>query len=158
MDLVSAVKTVKEKAGVTKAFYGMLCDYGAFDEEERWAKGIVKQICDNGYVEKLSQSPSTTEIADMIYKMTSQYGYDRNNVSYIFHKLALGLSVVKPSFDWDKEFKPSSSKPSASRTPLSKPSSSDPSSNTSKSNFCPQCGAPYYKTYSTYCAMCGTKR
>ncbi len=153
MDLISAVKTVKEKAGVTKAFYGMLCDYGAFDEEERWARGIVKQICDIGYLENLSQSSSTTEIADMIYKMTSQYGYDRSNVSTIFHKLALGLGVVKPSFDWEKEFGSSSSQPSSS-----KPTSSGPSSNTSKNNTCPQCGTPYYKSYSAYCAMCGRKR
>lgn len=140
MDFVSAVKTVRAKTGETKAFYGMLCDFGAFEEEERWTKGIVKQICEDGYVTKLLQSPSTTEIADMMYKFTNQYGYDKNNVSLVFHKLALGLGVVKESFDWDNEFSTFSS-----------------GSSTKKQN-CPQCGMPYYKSYSAYCYNCGKKR
>ena len=148
MDFVLAVKTIKAQRGVTNTFYAMLCDYGAFSEEERWVQGIVKHICEEGYVTKLSQSPSTTEIADMMYKFTNQYGYDKNNVSNIFHKLALGLGVVKTSFNWDKEFNAFASKPSSSASsPITK-----------KSNVCPHCGTPYYKSYSAFCAECGRKR
>lgn len=143
MDFVSAVKTIKAQRGVTNTFYAMLCDYGAFSEEERWVQGIVKQICEDGYVTKLSQSPSTTEIADMMYKFTNQYGYDKNNVSNVFHKLALGLGAVKASFDWDNDFNTSSSGSSSKKQ---------------KSDTCPQCGTPYYKSYSAYCHNCGKKR
>lgn len=143
MDFVAAIKTVKAKTSEAKAFYGMLCDYGAFSEEERWVQGIVKQICEDDYVTQLSQSPSTTEIADMMYKFTNRYGYDKNNVSVIFHKLALGLGVVKASFDWDTEFNASSLGTSPKKQ---------------KNDTCPQCGTPYYKPHSAYCAMCGRKR
>lgn len=153
MDFVSAVKTIKAQRGVTNVFYAMLCDYGAFDDEERWVKGIVKQICEDGYATKLSQSPSTTEIADMMYKLTNQYGYDKNNVSNIFHKLALGLGVVKASFDWDKEFNAPASEPASLN-----PTQPNPTPVAQKSDFCPQCGTPYYKSYSAFCAICGRKR
>lgn len=143
MDFVSAVQTIKAQRGVTNTFYAMLCDYGAFDDEERWVRGIVKQICEDGYVTKLSQSPSTTEIADMMYKFTNQYGYDKNNVSIIFHKLALGLGVVKTSFGWEDEFNASSSS-AVPKKPINK--------------TCPKCGTPYYKSISAYCYNCGRKR
>jgi hypothetical protein len=109
MDFISAVKTVKEKARVTKAFYGMLCDHGAFDEEERWAKGIVKQICESGFACRLSTLSASngqweTEVSDMMYKLTSQFGYREDAVSDIFHKLCLGLGLVGAKYDWVRAF------------------------------------------------------
>ena len=104
MNLVSAVKTIKAQRGVTNSFYAMLCDYGAFDEEERWVKGIVKQICENGYAIRLSTLSASnrqweTEVSDMMYRLTSQFGYREDAVSDIFHKLCLGMGLVGASYD-----------------------------------------------------------
>lgn len=105
MDFVSTVKTIKAQRGVTNAFYAMLCDYGAFDEEERWVKGIVKQICESGFAIRLSTLSGSkkqweTEVSDMMYRLTSQFGYREDAVSDIFHKLCLGLGLVGASYDW----------------------------------------------------------
>ena len=109
MDFVSAVKTIKAQRGVTNTFYAMLCDYGAFDEEERWVKGIVKQICESGFAIRLSGLSASngqleTEVSDMMYRLTSQFGYREDAVSDIFHKLCLGMGLVGTSYDWVRAF------------------------------------------------------
>lgn len=152
MDFVSAVKEVKSKYGVAKAFHSMLCDYGAYNEEEGWVKIIMKQICDNGYSLQLLNSNTPdgqwiVQVSDMIYRLNSQYGYDKGNCSYILHKLALGFGLIDDSFDWSKEFPPYYSVETPSGT-----------SAVIKSKYCPYCGHAYYKVESAYCAFCGKPR
>lgn len=116
MDFVSAVKTIKAQRGITTSFYSMLCDYGAFDEEERWVKGIVKQICESRFAIRLSTLSASnkqweTEVGDMMYRLTRQFGYREDAVSDIFHKMCIGLGLVGVSYDWNGAFHVSSSLP-----------------------------------------------
>ena len=109
MDFVSAIKTIKVQNCVTRSFFALLCDYGAFDEEERFVKGIVKQICERGFATHLSGLSAydrqwETEVSDMMYRLTSQFGYREDVVSDIFHKLCLGFELVGMSYDWDGVF------------------------------------------------------
>ena len=130
----------------------MLCDYGAFDEEEPWVKIIAKTICDKNIHQQLSamRLPDRNHcltVHNTIYRLSNLYGYQADKVSAVLHKLALGLGSVDLSFDWDGEF-----------TPSARTGSISPSAKSTSKATCPGCGRAYYKIYSAYCAFCGRKR
>ena len=96
---------------------------------------------------RLPDRNNSLAIQDIIYRLSSQYGYETRKISQVLHKLALGLGTVKPDFDWDGEFTPASGK-----------GRGKPSPRGAALQACPDCGRPYYKLYSSYCAYCGRKR
>jgi hypothetical protein len=152
MQLITAVQKAKSRNGMPTAFFAVLSDYCAFDEEEPWVRAIMKSVCDRNYHQQLStmrlpDRNNSLAIQDIIYRLSSQYGYETCKISQVLHKLALGLGTVKPDFDWDGEFTPASGK-----------GRGKPSPRGAALQACPDCGRPYYKLYSSYCAYCGRKR
>lgn len=168
MEFVSAVvEAIKTQRGkINDSFFAILSDYRAFDDEEFYVKGIVKQICDSGFVIQLSKLSSSdnlwkTKVTDMIYKMTVQYGYQQDIVSEIFHKLAIGFRIVDYSFDWKKEFSSgtnNSRNQSNSQGGQKNSQPSNPLTGGTVKNNCPNCGTQYYKPYSKFCHVCGSQR
>ena len=109
MDLITAIKRTYAQTGITKDFYAILCDSGAFNEEERWTKKIMKAMCDDGFTLQIARLRSSgvqwkARMHDIIYKAGSLNGYQRDLVAYVTHKLAIGLGLVDSSFDWEEEF------------------------------------------------------
>ena len=151
MDFITSVKDIYSRMGATRTFFAVLCDYGAFDNEEPWMRNITKSICDEGFPYEMTclrqKGQWTTKVADMIYKLSSRFGYQADMASAALHKMALGLGLVDTTFNWDGEFGTKTAKNSTVMT-----------THSSKPNNCPDCGRPYYKTYSTHCAFCGRKR
>ena len=152
MDLKTAIRKASNSNVSPTAFYALLSDFGAFEEEEPWVKSITKTICDKNYHQQLPKltlpdKSNSLRIQDIIYKLSSQYGYEAGKVSTVLHKLALGMGSVTDSFDWNDEFSPTSRTGKTNTQP-----------HTTAAMTCPGCGLPFYKIYSTYCAFCGSKR
>ena len=99
------------------------------------------------------------KITDMIYKMINQYGYQKDIVSEVLHKLAIGFGIIDYSFDWENEFNIKSN-PSTNNSTKTKASGSTQGDKSQhfKWNNCIYCGRPYYKSYSRFCHHCGKPR
>lgn len=111
MDLITAISKIKTRIGTTRNSYAALCDLGAFNNEERPTRNILKTMCEEGFLQQMelltpSDSQWETTAHDIIYKMGDLYGYQTEKVSDALHKLAIGLGLVNTSFDWKGEFSP----------------------------------------------------
>ena len=152
MDLITATQKAAKNNASPTAFYALLSDYGAFDEEEPWVRFITKTICDKNFHQQLAtlhlpDKSDSLKIHDIIYRLSSQYGYGADKVSTVLHKLAQGLGSAAGAFDWDREFSPTTTT-GVAKAPTQ----------TATATTCAKCGRPYYKLYSSYCAYCGSKR
>lgn len=112
MNFVEGVKNIVDEFGAKKiaesSFIGLLDDYRAFDNEPQSSKNILKFWESHGMLERISNmsakgSQWKNEVSDIIYQ-TENYGFDRNVVSNLLHELLLGMGIVRPTLDWNKEF------------------------------------------------------
>ena len=92
MDLKTAIRKASNSNVSPTAFYALLSDFGAFEEEKPWVKSITKTICDKNYHQQLLKltlpdKSNSLRIQDIIYKLSSQYGYEAGK----------GLSITGPS-------------------------------------------------------------
>ena len=111
MDLTTAIRKIKPQIGTTRDSYAVLCDLGAFNNEERSTRNIIKAMCEGGFLRQMALLSSSNNqwkatAHDIIYKMANQYGYQLEKVSANLQKLAIGLGLVNTSFDWESEFGP----------------------------------------------------
>lgn len=116
MDLITCIKLIVKERGVEEiaksTFLGLLCDYGAFEEESNEAaiKHILKLWLGNGKMEKISRMSSSDslwkiDVSDIIHQ-TELEGFKKEMASDLLHKLLLGIEIVDSAFDWEKEFLP----------------------------------------------------
>lgn len=116
MDLIACIKQIVKERGVEEiakpTFWGLLCDYGAFEEESNEAaiKHILKLWLGNGKMEKIirmsaNDSQWKIDVSDIIHQ-TETEGFKKEVVSYLLHQLLLGIGFVDSAFDWEKEFLP----------------------------------------------------
>ena len=116
MDLIACIKQIVKERGVEEiakpTFWGLLCDYGAFEEESNEAaiKHILKLWLGNGKMEKIirmsaNDSQWKIDVSDIIHQ-TETEGFKKEVASYLLHKLLLGIGFVDSAFDWEKEFMP----------------------------------------------------
>lgn len=112
MDFVDCVKKIIKDVGVKNisqpSFFALLLDHGAFDDEPRSSKIILKYWKDKGVLERISNMSSKdnqwkNDVSDIIFQ-TAKDGFDRDVVSDLLHRLLLGMGCVKPTFDWNEEF------------------------------------------------------
>ncbi len=116
MDLITCIKLIVKERGVEEiaksTFLGLLCDYGAFEEESNEAaiKHILKLWLGNGKMEKISRMSSSDslwkiDVSDIIHQ-TELEGFKKEVASDLLHKLLISLGIVDSSFNWDMEFLP----------------------------------------------------
>ena len=116
MNLIACIKQIVKERGVEEiaksTFLGLLCDYGAFEEESNEAaiKHILKLWLGNGKMEKISRMSSSDslwkiDVSDIIHQTESE-GFKKEVVSDLLHKLLLGIGIVDSSFNWDMDFLP----------------------------------------------------
>ena len=114
MNLIACIKQIVKERGIEEiakpTFLGLLCDYGAFEEESNEAaiKHILKLWLGNGKMEKISKMSASDsqwkiDVSDIIHQ-TETEGFKKEVASDLLHKLLLGIGIVGSSFDWDKEF------------------------------------------------------
>ena len=114
MNLITCIKLIVKERGVEEiaksTFLGILCDYGAFEEESNEAaiKHILKLWLGNGKLAKISRMSSSDsqwkiDVSNIIHQ-TETEGFQKEVASDLLHKLLLGIGIVGSSFDWDKEF------------------------------------------------------
>jgi len=112
MEFVDCVKDIVNEFGAKKvaesSFIGLLSDLRAFDDEPRSSKTILKFWESRGMLEKISNISAKgrqwkNDVSDIILQ-TEKEGFDRDVVSNLLHNLLLGMGIVKPALDWNKEF------------------------------------------------------
>ena len=114
MNLIACIKQIVKERGVEEiaktTFLGLLCDYGAFEEESNKAaiKNIIKLWLGNGKLAKISKMSAKDgqwkiDVSNIIHQ-TETEGFKKEVTSDLLHKLLLGIGIVDSTFAWDKEF------------------------------------------------------
>ena len=109
MDLIACIKQIVKERGVEEiakpTFWGLLCDYGAFEEESNEAaiKHILKLWLGNGKMEKIirmsaNDSQWKIDVSDIIHQ-TETEGFKKDVSSDLLHKLLLVIGFVDSAFN-----------------------------------------------------------
>ena len=134
MNLENSIKQIVAQFGKDKlksrTIVGFLDDFQAFSDEHPVVKVVVKQLNESGFLSKMVDLSTQDDqwkiiVADIIYKVSEQHGLQKNLVSDVLHKIALGIGLVNGAFDWNKEFNYKSAntaQPSSNPKPSLQPS------------------------------------